>query len=175
RDPLGYLWQYGFGWAEPSETEEPLLLDPLAFGNLLHATLQDAVTRLETSRFGGFAAASPQDLRAALDMAIKTVAADWEQSQPTPPPVIWRRKLQDVRDLAIIALTFEEASLPGQRSWAEIPFGDDYRARNLTPEQRERLPWDPLAPVIIPGTNLRIGGSIDRLDLAAGADNATGA
>ena len=26
RDPLGYLWQYGFGWAEPGETEDPLLL-----------------------------------------------------------------------------------------------------------------------------------------------------
>jgi PD-(D/E)XK nuclease superfamily len=167
RDPLGYLWQYGFGWAEPSETEEPLLLDPLAFGNLLHATLQGAVTRLEVSQPGGFGSASPQDIRAALSRAIETVAAEWEQSQPTPPPVIWRQKLQDIRDLASVVLTFEEASLPGQRSWAEIPFGDDYRARNLTPEQRERLPWDPLAPVIIPGTNLRIGGSIDRLDLAA--------
>jgi hypothetical protein len=170
RDPLGYLWQYGFGWAEPSETEEPLLLDPLSFGNLLHATLQNAVTRLETSRPGGFASASPQELRAALDSALDTVAADWEESQPTPPPVIWRRKLRDIRDLAIIVLTFEEPSLPGQRSWAEIPFGDDYRARNLTPEQRAKLPWDPLAPVVIPGTNLRIGGSIDRLDLAAAGD-----
>src|SRR5262249_22259039 len=65
---------------------------------------------------------------------------------------------------------FEESSLPGQRSWAEIPFGDDHRARNLTAEQRARLPWDPLAPVAIPGTNLRIGGSIDRLDLAADGD-----
>jgi hypothetical protein len=170
RDPLGYLWQYGFGWAEPSETEDPLLLDPLAFGNLLHATLQDAVTRLETSRPGGFGSASFQAIYAALDTALDTVAADWEESQPTPPPVIWRRKLQDIHDLAIVALTFEEASLPGQRSWAEIPFGDYYRARNLTPEQRTTLPWDPLAPVIIPGTNLRIGGSIDRLDLTATGD-----
>lgn len=84
----------------------------------------------------------------------------------TPPPVIWRRKLQDVRALGVIALTFEEAGLPDQRSWAEIPFGDDFRARNLTAEQRSRLPWDPSAPVVIPGTNLRIGGSIDRLDLS---------
>src|SRR5271170_1669444 len=27
RDPLGYLWQYGFYWEEPGETEDPLLLD----------------------------------------------------------------------------------------------------------------------------------------------------
>jgi hypothetical protein len=170
RDPLGYLWQYGFAWGEPSENEDPLMLDPLPFGNLLHATLQDAVTRLEVLQPGGFGSASRKDICAALDSALETAAADWEQSQPTPPPVIWRRKLQDIRDLAIVSLTFEEASLPGQRSWAEIPFGDDYRARNLTPEQRAGLPWDPLAPVIIPGTNLRIGGSIDRLDLAAAGD-----
>src|SRR5215469_2919779 len=151
RDPLGYLWQYGFGWTEPSETEDPLLLDALAFGNLLHTALQAAVTRLEVSQAGGFGSADLQQIRAALDSALDTVAADWEQSQPTPPPVIWRRKLRDIRDLAIVALTFAEASLPGQRSWAEISFGDDFRARSLTPEQRERLPWDPLAPVIIPG------------------------
>jgi hypothetical protein len=60
--------------------------------------------------------------------------------------------------------------LSGQRSWAEIPFGGDRHARDLTPEQRETLPWDPLAPVVIPGTDLRIGGSIDRLDLAAAGD-----
>ena len=74
RDPLGYLWRYGFGWNEPSETEDPLLLDALAFGNLLHATLQAAVTRLETSQPGGFASAAPQEIRAALDSALNTVA-----------------------------------------------------------------------------------------------------
>jgi hypothetical protein len=126
--------------------------------------------RLEASRPGGFGAADPQEVRAALDNALDTVAADWEQSQPTPPPVIWRRKLQDIQDLAVVALTFEEPSLPGQRSWAEIPFGGDYHTRDLTPEQRANLPWDPLVPVVIPGTKLRIGGSIDRLDLAAAGD-----
>jgi hypothetical protein len=170
RDPLGYLWRYGFGWNEPRETEDPLLLDALAFGNLLHDALRVAVTRLEVTQPGGFASADPQQIRAALDSALDTVAAEWEQSQPTPPPVIWRRKLQDIRDLAIVALTFADDPLAGQRSWTEIPFGGDYHARDLTPEQRAELPWDPLAPVVIPGTNLRIGGSIDRLDLAATGD-----
>jgi hypothetical protein len=84
--------------------------------------------------------------------------------------VIWRRKLQDIRDLAFVALTFADDPLAGQRSWTEIPFGGDYHARDLTPEQRAKLPWDPLAPVVIPGTDLRIGGSIDRLDLAVTGD-----
>jgi hypothetical protein len=170
RDPLGYLWQYGFGWNEPSETEDPLLLNALAFGKLLHDALRATVTRLEALQPGGFASAVPQAIRNALDSALNTVAAEWEQSQPTPPPVIWRRKLQDIRDLAIVALTFAEAPLAGQRSWTEIPFGGDYHVRDLTPEQCTNLPWDPLAPVVIPGTDLRIGGSIDRLDLAATGD-----
>ena len=86
--------------------------------------------------------------------------------------MIWRRKLQDIRNLALVALTFSEPPLPGQRSWAEIPFGGDRRARDLTPEDRAKLPWDPMAPVVIPGTSLRIGGSIDRLDLAADGQTA---
>jgi PD-(D/E)XK nuclease superfamily protein len=169
-DPLGYLWQYGFHWEEPGETEDPLLLDPLAFGNLVHATLQAAVTRLEAS--GGFAAATSHDVGVALDGALEAVATNWEQSQPTPPPVIWRRKLQDIRDLAFAALTFDEVQLPGQLSWAEIPFGGDRRARDLTSDDRAKLPWDPLVPVVIPGTSLHIGGSIDRLDLAADGESA---
>jgi hypothetical protein len=34
RDPLGYLWQYAFRWEQPSETEDPLLLDALASATL---------------------------------------------------------------------------------------------------------------------------------------------
>jgi len=170
RDPLGYMWKYGFHWDQPSETEDSLLVDALAFGNLVHRTLQAAVTRLEGS--GGFASATAQEIEAALHGALETVATEWEQSQPTPPPVIWRRKLQDIRDLAFAALTFSEAQLSGQRSWAEIPFGGDRHACDLTPEDCAKLPWDPMAPVVIPGTSLRIGGSIDRLDLAADGETA---
>ena len=172
RDPLAYLWQYAFRWEQPSESEDPLLLDALALGNLVHATLEAAVTGLEALQPGGFASATGHDISAALDGALDTVATDWEQSQPTPPPVIWRRKLQDIRALALAALTFTEARLPGQRSWAEIPFGGDRRARDLTAEARAKLPWDPMAAVVIPGTGLRIGGSIDRLDLAADGQTA---
>jgi hypothetical protein len=86
--------------------------------------------------------------------------------------VIWQRKLQDIRGLARAALSFSEAHLPGQRSWAEIPFGGDRRARDLPPDDPAKLPWDPMTPVVIPGTSLRIGGSIDRLDLAADGETA---
>ena len=54
RDPIGYLWTYGFGWVEPEEIEEPLKLEPLAFGSLLHEILEKAVTQLEAEERGGF-------------------------------------------------------------------------------------------------------------------------
>ena len=172
RDPLGYLWAYGFGWQQPQESEEPLLLDALAFGNLLHAVLQKAVDHLETARPGGLGIADAAAISAALDTTLDAVAAEWERSAPVPPPVIWRRKLHEIRALALAALTFPEDRLPDQRSWAEIPFGGDARAEALSPELRARLPWDALTPVVIPGTDIAIGGSIDRLELSGAGSSA---
>jgi len=172
RDPLGYLWSYGFRWQEPQESEEPLLLDALAFGNLVHATLQKAVDHLEAAHPGGLGKAGAGAISDALDVSLDTVAADWERSAPVPPPVIWRRKLRNIRALALAALTFPEERLPDQQSWAEIPFGGDPRAEALMPEHRARLPWDALRPVVIPGANVAIGGSIDRLDLSGSGASA---
>ena len=165
RDPLGYLWQYGFGWSAPDETDEPLTLDPLAFGNLLHEILQGAIGLLE-KRPGGFASASEEELRGAIAAAGDVVAARWDQTMPVPPPVIWRRKREEAVELALVALSAKEDPLTGQRSFAEIPFGGDPRALDLSDGVRNALPWDPRTPVVIPGTDIRIGGSIDRLDLA---------
>ncbi len=166
RDPLGYLWTYGFGWRAPEETDDPLTLDPLAFGNLVHEVLQEAVTHLESAQRGGFASASAQMLSEAIQAAGDSVASRWDESMPVPPPVVWRRKREEAMELARVALSYQEARLPGQRSWAEIPFGGDRRAETVSAEVRGTLPWDPMTPVTIPGTNVRIGGSIDRLDLA---------
>ena len=165
RDPLGYLWQYGFGWSAPDETDEPLTLDPLAFGNLLHEILQGAIGLLE-EKPGGFASASEEELRGAIAAAGDAVAARWDQTMPVPPPVIWRRKREEAAELALVALSAKEDPLTGQRSFAEIPFGGDPRALDLSDGVRNALPWDPRTQVVIPGTDIRIGGSIDRLDLA---------
>ncbi len=165
RDPLGYLWSYGFKWQEPDETEEPLQLEPLAVGGILHATLERAVSGLESAKPGGFANADDASIAEAVGTALDAVAREWERTRPVPPPVIWERKLQDIRTLAIAALGYREQSLAGQRSWAEIPFGGDRRMEDLTDERRALLPWDPTTPVVIPGTPVTIGGSIDRLDI----------
>ena len=167
RDPLGYLWHYGFGWSSPDEIDEPLTLNPLQFGNLLHEILEGAILILE-GKPGGFAAAAQdaEALKIVIAAATATVAARWEATAPVPPPVIWRRKCEDMSGLALTALSANEAPLAGQRSFAEIPFGGDPRARDMGDNVLATLPWDPRAPVVIPGTDIAIGGSIDRIDLA---------
>src|SRR3984893_1285347 len=155
---------------EPDETEEPLQLDPLATGGILHATLERAVSGFELAKPGGFGTADDASIADAVGTALDAVAGEWERERPVPPPVIWQRKLHDIRALAVAALGYREQSLAGQRSWAEIPFGGDRSLEHLTDERRALLPWDPTTPVVIPGTTVAIGGAIDRLDLyAAGA------
>ena len=166
RDPLGYLWTYGFGWSEPEQRDEPLNLDALAFGNLLHEILEEAVTQLETTSRGGFAGASIVELKHAITVARDNSAIRWGETRPIPPPIVWQRKLTEAVELALTALSNGPDPLPSQQSWAEIPFGGDKRAEALSDGARSLLPWDPLAAVNIPGTGIRIGGSIDRLDLA---------
>jgi hypothetical protein len=168
RDPLGYLWTYAFGWDAPDEAEQPLQLDALAFGTLLHAVAERAVTELERRRSGGFGAANDASLRSSVDEALAITAREWEADRPIPPHVLWKRTLEDVRDLANRALTFAEEPLAGQRSWAEISFGGS-RAQDISEGVRERLPWDPALAVCIPGTDIHIGGTIDRLDLSGDA------
>jgi len=165
RDPLGYLWTYGFRWLEPDETEEPLQLDALAIGGILHATLERAVSGLELAKPGGFGTADDVSIVDAVSTALDAVAREWQSTRPVPPPVIWQRKLHDISALAVAALGYREQSLTGQRSWAEIPFGGDKSADDLSAARRALLPWDPTIPVVIPETTVAIGGSIDRFDL----------
>ena len=39
RDPIRFVWRYAFGWRQPEESEEPLTLDALDFGILVHEIL----------------------------------------------------------------------------------------------------------------------------------------
>ena len=172
RDPLGYLWTYGFGWKAPEETDEPLILDALAFGTLLHEILQETVTRLEEPGAPGFVAASADEIEEFVLLSASGVRARWDESRPVPPPAIWARELEEVVGLAQQALTLDEAPLPKQHSWAEVPFGGGPWLEALSDELRARLPWDPRTQVEIPGTTMRIGGSIDRLDLAGNLSRA---
>ena len=142
RDPLGYLWTYGFRWRAPEETDEPMTLDALAFGSLLHDILQETVARLEEARAGGFAAASAEEIETVTQQAAAQVRARWDDSRPVPPPVVWVRKCKEAEAMARDALTLDEEPLPEQRSWVEVPFGGGPRMEDLDEEVRSRLPWD---------------------------------
>jgi hypothetical protein len=74
--------------------------------------------------------------------------------------LLWQHTLAAAAQLALKALTLDETFQPGTRSWTELTFGrtaDGARANGLL--------WRSDAEVAIPGTEVRIQGSIDRLDL----------
>lgn len=159
RDPIRFVWRYALGWKQPEEAEEPLTLDPMAFGNLIHSVLQEAVNSLEA--VGGFGRASSTKREKAVVDALASVAGAWEREQPTPPPIIWRAALENAKSVALAALAYPLKPLPGQKSWTEIPFGRQDAAAH------DDLPWDCTRGVEIPGAGVFIQGNIDRLDLAA--------
>lgn len=164
RNPLGYLWQYAFGWSAPDEQDTPLALDAAAFGSLVHRVLSLAATGL-----AGRDSVPSRDtdlVQALVDTALAEAADEFEAEQPVPPRLIWQRTLQRAADMAVRALTWEEAPLPGQRTYVEVPFG------GLPAEPDGEWPWDPDAPVVIEGTGLRIRGGIDRLDISADGSEA---
>lgn len=166
-DPLGFVWKYAFRWDEPAdvEGEEPVLLDPLAVGDLVHNVLEKAVAILEC--MGGFAGAPREALEAAISSAVDEVRLKWESSVPVPPKVIWEKTLRKAGELALLALTFDLLPLPGQRSYVEVPFGSavSYQTPLVTP-------WDPAAPVLVRELGIRVSGRIDRLDLSGDAQTA---
>ena len=160
RDPLAFVWRYALGWRSLVEDDQPLCLDARAFGELVHELLKRAVDALEPHP--GYARAARLEIESALDarsprsrpMAARTL---------NPALLLWRHTLDAARDLALKALTLDEAFQPGTRSWTEMAFGRDERRRRFADGIGRRC------EVPIPGTPVRIRGRIDRLDLNAAA------
>ncbi|MCY4428878.1 MAG: PD-(D/E)XK nuclease family protein [Rhodospirillales bacterium] len=159
RNPLGFVWRYGLRWRAPDSGEEPLVLEALSMGDLVHRTLNRALQVLEAD--GGVAGASEKRIAAAVNAAAAGTATSWEAEQAVPPPVIWRRTLDEVRELGCLALAFREEDLAGARAHGEVPFGGS------EPKTDGAIPWDAEAPVEIPGAGFHISGYIDRLDISA--------
>jgi len=164
RDPIRFTWRYALGWKQPDEADEPLTVDGLAFGNLVHGLLRTAVVGLEAS--GGLTTATPSQIEEAVERALQSTVKEWEGEQPVPPHVIWWNAIERTRKTSAAALSYPLEALSGQRSWTEIPFGagEDGGGREL--------PWRPDEAVQIPGTSIRIQGHIDRLDLSADKNRA---
>ncbi len=164
RDPIRFVWRYALGWKQPDPAKEPLSLDALAFGSLVHGVLQQAVNILEEN--GGFGRTPPTEIQRTIDEAVSLIADAWVREQPVPPPVIWRRTLERAAEVALVALTYSLEPLHEQRSWTETPFG------TLDTSSRNDLPWDPSRKVEIPGAGVFIQGHIDRLDLSGDGSHA---
>ena len=158
RSPLGFVWRYGMRLRTPESGTDPLVLDALAMGDLVHMTLDLALAALEKA--GGLATANEAKIAGAVQDAAITVASDWESERAIPPALIWRRTLEDALLLATRALTYGDEPLSDARSFGEVAFG------GATPKTDAASPWDSQIPVEIPATGFRIAGFIDRLDIA---------
>jgi PD-(D/E)XK nuclease superfamily protein len=77
-----------------------------------------------------------------------------------PPRLLWSNTVDHGARMALTGLNLKEISEPGTRSWTELPFG---QARGLVGAGDR--PWDTTVPIEVPGTPIRIRGTIDRLDL----------
>lgn len=156
RDPLAFVWRYALGWSFSVEEEEPLTLSARDFGELVHEVLRRAVNQLEPEP-GYFRATSAQ-VEHAVQRAAMDTRAQWPLERAVPPPLLWDHTLQEARQLAARALSFEREVQAATRCWTEVPFGE--------PEMPSgEWPWNPTTAVVIPGTAVCIRGNIDRLDL----------
>ncbi len=158
RSPLGFVWRYGMHLKTPESGSDPLVIDALGMGELVHMTLDLALQTLESA--GGLAKADEDEIAAAVRDAAEHVAGVWEGERAVPPALIWRRTLDDARLLASRALTFGDEDLPGSRSYSEVAFG------GAKLKSAADSPWNPTILVEIPHAGFRIAGYIDRLDLS---------
>ncbi|MBN9466015.1 PD-(D/E)XK nuclease family protein [Brevundimonas sp.] len=152
RDPLGFVWRYALKWWPAETYTELLALDRPSFGELIHELLRAAVDGLEPHP--GLNRATHTEIEAALRTAGEEILELWPGVRPVPPPLLWRRTVDEAIRLALGGLVLDENLQPGTRSWAEVPFGR---------EDTGGSPWTRRSEVRLGG--LSFGGWIDRLDL----------
>ncbi len=163
RNPLGFVWQYALGLRAPDEEAEPFRLDPLTFGTLTHEIIAASLRVLATAEDA--AGDEPKQIAAAVAGEAGRIGLRWQASMPLPPPLLWRRTLDQAAALATDALSHPLRALDGQTTWPEVPF-------NVDEPPEGAMPWDAAQPVQIPGTSLALTGQIDRLDLAGNRSKA---
>jgi hypothetical protein len=156
RNPLGFVWKYGIGLRAPEVSEEPLVLDALEFGNLVHEVLDAALQETVAQQSRG----EQVDISFAVNVGCDRVKTRWEALEPVPPAFIWSRTLGEVRALATYALRVTQQPAAGWTSFSEVPFGGS------EPKSAAQPPWNTGQEVLIANAGFRIKGYIDRLDLA---------
>ena len=82
RNPLGFVWQYGLRWRAPESGNEPLVLDALSMGELVHMTLDRALRALEAG--GGLVTPRPSRSKRLSPLPWLTSPAFGRPSAPCP-------------------------------------------------------------------------------------------
>lgn len=152
RDPLGFVWRSALGWSPAENHVDVLALDRPAFGQLIHELLRLTIETLENGP--GLNRASEAEIHEAVQAAADGVLKVWPSERPVPPPLLWRRTVDEGMRVARDALLLDEGLQPGTRSWSEVPFGE---------QGNQNGPWETEGPVRLGG--LTFGGRIDRLDI----------
>lgn len=158
RDPIGFVWQYALGFRPADHEDEPLTVDARQFGNILHAILESVIEMTEPR--GGWMKVSLNELKTFIHIARSNVARQMETDQQVPPDLIWRNTLSKAEELAFKALTHPFEPLPNQRTFGEVPFGNE--RNNLQGEQEIFID----CKVQIPGTDIFVYGYMDRLEIS---------
>ncbi|PBB17339.1 PD-(D/E)XK nuclease family protein [Mesorhizobium sp. WSM4313] len=154
RDPLGYVWLRVLGMTAPELAVQPLQLDAMTFGELVHELLRLAVDRMPS-----VVSATPEEIDSALEAAVKSIAEDWPLTRAVPPRLLWLDTIDEARRRARRGLTVDDRFGPGTQSFSEVPFG--------TPESQAKnsVPWHENQQVLIGRFGIPLKGRIDRVDV----------
>jgi hypothetical protein len=161
RDPLGFVWRYALDMRPLPLARQPLALDPLMFGELVHELLRRTVDLLEPEP--GFVRASRDEIEIALSAACDYVRAGWPLERPVPPALLWSHTLDEAKRRSLPGLTRDQPFQAGTRSWTELEFG-------AAGSVETSGPWPSNREAVIGEAKLRLGGRIDRVDLGQGGD-----
>jgi hypothetical protein len=161
RDPLGFVWRSALDMRPLSLGSQPLALDALMFGQLVHELLRQTVNSLEPEP--GFVRASRDEIEIALAAACDHIRGSWPLERPVPPALLWSHTLAEAMRRSLPGLTRDQPFQAGTRSWTELEFG----AAGSTEADH---PWPRDREAVIGRTRLRLGGRIDRADLTQAGD-----
>jgi len=161
RDPLGFLWRYAIGMRPVPLIQQPLSLDPLIFGELVHEMLRRTVDDLEPDP--GFVQSSRDQIEIALSAALAHIREQWPLERPVPPALLWGHTLDEAARRALRGLTTGRSFQQGTTSWTELEFGK-------VGAGDARAPWPADREVVVGEEQVRLGGRIDRVDVGAAGE-----
>lgn len=176
RNPMGFAFKYAYGLKAPEYDTEPLELNPIMRGVLVHDIIEEATRALIAAADRGIlAVATASTIETAVADAVPVVEANWRVRYPLPPDLVWSQERAAAAAKALNGLLEPLDALTGQESWTELVFGDALAAAvdadeddedGVGPSPAVTGPWPAGRSVAIPGTTLSIRGKIDRLDLS---------